>query len=188
MTSLAFTIAALLAAAPAASPKPAPAPAPVAVKTTSLEAAPLTSSEKKVRFRLGLLGGLSMQKTDLELAAGYDFLKLGEKLRLVGDLTVGLRPTEVTFEPMAGVRVPIALAQAPKLDLYFEALAGVNLTLLRGGVGVAIPFRVGAGVDYQVAPGLGVGCALGLEAGPLVAPFAAPYGAVHFGAMLAWTP
>jgi hypothetical protein len=144
--------------------------------------------EKKARFRLGLLGGLSMQKTDFELAASSEFLKLGEKVRLVGDFTLGLRTTEVTLEPMAGIRVPISLPKAPKLDLYFEALAGLNATFGRGFAALAIPFRVGTGMDYQVASGLGVGFALGLEAGPLVAPFSAPYGAVHFGAMLAWTP
>ena len=48
-------------------------------------------ARKSFHFRLGILGGLSMQKTDLELAAGYDFMKIGDKLRLAGDFTLGLR-------------------------------------------------------------------------------------------------
>ncbi|MHB8875524.1 MAG: hypothetical protein ACYC8T_17710 [Myxococcaceae bacterium] len=180
-----ITLAALLVfAGAAAAGTPAAAPAAV-VKSPAASGG---GNEKEARFRLGVLGGLSMQKTDLELAAGYDFAKLGERVRLCGDFTLGLRPTEVTLEPMGGIRVPLPLPSAPKLEVYFEALAGVNLTFLRGGTGLAIPLRIGAGAAYQVTSGVGVGFALSMEAGPLFVPFAAPYGAAHFGVLLAWSP
>ncbi|MHB8876205.1 MAG: hypothetical protein ACYC8T_21145 [Myxococcaceae bacterium] len=142
--------------------------------------------ERPLRLRLGLVGGLSMQKTDIELAAGYDFAKLSERFRLAGDLTVGLRTTEISIIPMAGLRIPFELRAAPKLSPYAGGLAGFNLTFLRGSTALAIPVRFVLGGHYEVRDDLAVGLELGLEAGPLVAPFSAMYGAAHFGAVVAW--
>ncbi|MBI3184102.1 MAG: hypothetical protein HYZ28_18370 [Myxococcales bacterium] len=150
------------------------------------EASAQTETSRRFRGRVGLFGGVAMQKTDLELAAGYDFMPVGERLRLVGDLTLGLRTTEITLEPMAGVRLPLPLRNTPKLELYLAGLAGFNLTFLRGSTALAVPFRVASGVAYELRPGLGLGCELSVEVGPLMAPFADAYAAIHFGAMLAF--
>ena len=139
---------------------------------------------KPLRLRLGILGGLTMQKTQLELGAGYDVFKLGERLRLVGDLTVGLRTTEVTFEPMGGVRIPFKVGQ-DRVELYGAALFGFNLTFLRGGTALAFPMRIAGGMHYELRPGMGIGGEMSLETGPLFAPFFHGYAAAHVTALFA---
>lgn len=139
-----------------------------------------------MRARLGILGGLAMQKTQFALGLSYDLLELTPALRGVVDLTVGLRTTELTLLPMVGVRLPLQLRAGLGLELYASGLVGMNVTFLRGGTGVAIPFRAAAGAHYQAMKGLAVGMELGMEVGPLVSPFAATYGAVHFGVMAAF--
>lgn len=139
-----------------------------------------------LRARLGILGGVAMQKTDFALGVGYDLRELPLGLRLVADLTLGLRPTEITLEPMVGVRLPLALSANLPLEVYVAGLAGVNLTLLRGGTGVALPVRIATGAHYQAVKGIGFGMELALELGPLIVPFAATYAAVHFNFVAAF--
>jgi hypothetical protein len=180
-----MTAAVVLAATQALAESPAKPPSDPKAVSTSVEA-PRAVREKQLRARLGLFGGVAMQKPQFELGAGYDFLPIASRLRLVGDLTVGLRSNEITLEPMVGLRLPFALNNAPKLEPYVAGLAGFNLTFMRGGTALSVPIRGAAGLHYQVLAGLGVGAELAVEAGPLVAPFSDVYAAIHFCAMAAW--
>lgn len=139
-----------------------------------------------LRARLGVLGGVSMQKTDFALGVGYDLRELPLGLRLVADLTIGLRLTEITIEPMVRARLPFALSAGSPLEVYLAGLAGVNLTLLRGGTGVALPLRIATGAHYRAIEGIGLGVELALELGPLIIPFAATYAAAHFNLVAAF--
>lgn len=181
-----MTAAVVLAATQALAESPAKPLGDSKAVSTSVEAAPRVVREKQLRARLGLFGGVAMQKPQLELGVGYDFVPIASRLRLVGDLTVGLRSTEVTLEPMVGLRLPIALNNTPKLEPYVAGLAGVNLTFMRGGTALSVPIRGAAGLHYQVLAGLGIGAEVAVEAGPLVAPFSDVYAAIHFCAMAAW--
>lgn len=139
-----------------------------------------------LRVRLGVLGGLSMQKTQAMVGASYDVLTVAKRFRVVGDLTIGFRAHEVTLLPMAGVRLPFDLKRVPKLEPYVAALVGVNLTFMRGGVGMAVPVRMSLGAHYEVLPSISVGGELSTEVGPLVAPFADTYAALHFSGLVAF--
>lgn len=144
------------------------------------------TKEKPFRARLGFLGGVVMQKPQFEVAVAWDVAKISQRLRLVGDFTVGLRPNEITLEPMAGVRFPIELKNLPKLEPWVGALLGVNLTFMRGGTAVALPLRLVAGLHYEVVDNLALGFEVSAEFGPLVAPFAHGYAAIHLGVVAAW--
>ncbi len=144
------------------------------------------TKEKPFRARLGLLGGLAMQKSQFEVAVAWDFAKIAERLRLVADFTVGLRFTEITLEPMVGVRLPFELKKLPKLEPWIGALVGINLTFMRGGTALSLPLRLVAGLHYEVVDNLALGLEVSGEFGPLVAPFASGYGAMHVGVVAAW--
>lgn len=180
--ALCFALCTALAAAPAA----AQAPARGDVVNLPAEGDLGTGREKRLRARVGVLAGAAMQKTQLELGASFDVAPLAPRLLLVADLTVGLRGTEVTFEPMAGVRFPFTLRGAPKLAPWVAGLAGLNLTVMRGATALAVPVRLAAGAHYAVAPRIGVGAELAVEAGPLLAPFADAYAAAHFTVVVAF--
>ena len=144
------------------------------------------TKEKPFRARVGILGGMFMQKSQFEIAAAWDFARVAERLRLVADFTVGLRFTEVTLEPMVGVRLPFELKKLPKLEPWIGALIGVNVTIMRGGTALSLPIRLVAGLHYEVVDNLSLGVEVSGEFGPLVAPFAAGYAALHVGAVAAW--
>ncbi len=181
-TTLLFALWAVLAAGPAV----AQAPARGEVVNLPAEGDAAAGREKRLRARVGVLAGAAMQKTQLELGASFDVAPLAPRLLLVADLTVGLRGTEVTFEPMAGVRFPFTLRGAPKLEPWVAGLAGLNLTVMRGGTALAVPVRLAAGAHYAVAPRVGVGGELAVEVGPLLAPFADAYAAAHFTVVVAF--
>lgn len=144
---------------------------------------------KKLRARLGLLGGLHMQKTDLALGVSYDLLPVLERplpLIIAADFTLGLRPREFTVIPAVLVRAPLRLQRAPKLEPYVQAGLGVNLTFMRGGTAMSMPFRIGVGGHYELAERIGIGMQLDAEVGPLLAPFADSYSALHFGVVFAY--
>ena len=144
------------------------------------------TKEKPFRARVGLLGGMLMQKSQFEIALAWDFAKIFERLRLVADFTVGLRANEVTLLPMVGVRFPIELKNLPKMEPWVGALVGVNLTFMRGGTAMALPLRLAAGLHYEVVANLALGLEVSGEFGPLVAPFADGYAAMHAGVVAAW--
>lgn len=139
-----------------------------------------------LRTRVGVLAGFSMQKTDLLVGVTYDFGALVSRVRLVGDLSVGLRLTEITLEPMAGIHLPIELKALPGLELYAGALVGANVTFLRGSVALALPIRFAIGMHYRLEGGLGIGLEGSAETGPLVAPFSYTYAAGQFGVTVGW--
>ena len=142
--------------------------------------------EKPFRARLGFLGGMVMQKPQFEVAVAWDFAQLSGRLRLLADFTVGLRPNEITLEPMAGIRYLFAIKSVPKLEPWLAGLIGINVTFMRGGTAVSIPLRLAAGLHYEVANNLSLGVEVSVEFGPLVAPFADGYAAMHFGVVAAW--
>lgn len=146
-----------------------------------------STPERPLRVRVGVLAGLAMQKTDFELGAAYDFAPVLKRFRLVGDLAFGVRSTEMTLEPMVGLRLPISFRAAPKFDPYVQALAGLNLTFLRGSTALAVPFRFSFGGEYEVTRGVGLGAEWSFEVGPLMAPFAEVYAAVHVSVLVAWS-
>lgn len=154
------------------------------VSTTSPAAS--APKEKPFRARVGLFGGMVMQKPQFEVALAWDFARLTDRLRLVADVTVGLRPNELTLEPMVGVRLPIELKKLPKMEPWVGALLGANFTFMRGGTALSLPLRLAAGLHYEVVTNLSLGLELSAEFGPLVAPFAAGYAAMHIGAVAAW--
>ncbi len=169
----------------------AAASAPVA----KAEAAPLvvsgptysSSEAKELRVRLGVLGGLNMQKTDVELAASLDLLTLATRLKVFGELALGVRPLEASLIPSAGVRYQISIPSSPKLHPWVSGSAGVAVTFMRGGVAMAIPISLGVGGVYEVSPKLGVGLDLGVSVGPLLAPFSDLYASVHGGLCGTWS-
>ena len=157
---------------------------PSEVSTTPQPAS--AAKEKPFRARAGLFGGMAMQKVQFEVGLAWDFARLTERLRLVADVTLGLRPNELTLEPMVGVRFPIEIKKQPQLEPWVGALLGANLTFMRGGTALSLPLRLSAGLHYEVVTNLGLGLEVSAEFGPLVAPFAAGYAAVHVGAVAAW--
>lgn len=142
--------------------------------------------EKTLRIRAGLLGGVVMQKPQFSLGVGYDAAKVGKLFRLVVDFTFGVRPNEVTLEPMVGLKLPLPISAAPRLDLYVQGLVGANVTFMRGGTSMALPLRLGVGATYEITRNFGAGAELSYEMGPLVAPFTWTYAALHFGLMVGW--
>lgn len=148
-----------------------------------------TGDVKRLRARLGILGGLSMQKTDLALGVSYDILPVLDRpvrLWLTGDFTLGIRAREVTLLPALLVRMPLRLERIPRLEPYIHAGLGMNLTFMRGGTALSFPLRLGLGGHYEVRDKLSVGLQLDAEVGPLVAPFAGEYAALHFGLVVAY--
>jgi len=165
------------------------------VASTAAQAAnevssPVVSSStpsRQLRVRVGMLSGMAMQKNQFEVGVGYDFAALTQRLNLLGDLTAGLRFTEVTVEPMVGVGLPITFRAVPKLHPYVAGLVGLNVTFMRGGTSMATPLRLTAGLQYDIAQRLGLGLELSLEAGPLWAPFFDTYAAAHLTVVGAWS-
>ncbi len=157
-----------------------------ASEVTSSPTSVSSAREKPFRARLGFLGGIAMQKPQFEVAVAWDFARLSERFRLLADFTLGLRPNEVTLEPMVGVRYPIAIRSQPKLEPWLAALLGLNLTFMRGGTAASIPLRLAAGLHYEVVNNLSLGLEVSVEFGPLIAPFADGYAAMHLGAVAAW--
>lgn len=132
-----------------------------------------------VRARIGILGGLSMQKTDLLLGASYDPSMAGfGRMAPTADLVLGLRPKEFTLEPMVGLRYTHR-TQATKFDATAAALAGLNLTFMRGTTAVALALRLGGGVTYWATPRFGFAMDLALEFGPGLVPYVYPVAAIH---------
>ena len=163
-------------------PPPPPTPPP-AVEASG----PSVSGRgaRPFRVRIGALGGVLMQKSQFALGGAWDFLRPTANLRIVADFTLGVRPNELSLLPMVGARFVIPVGKAP-VEVAVGLLGGVNVTMMRGGTGVALPVRVTMGGQYLFRDGMGVGLELGAEIGPLIAPFSAPYAALHVSALFAW--
>lgn len=162
------------------------APPAAAAEGSSALAPPAEHRMLPLRTRVGVLAGFSMQKTDLLIGATYDFGPLISRVRMVGDLSVGLRLTEISVVPMVGVHLPLELKGLPGLELYGGLLAGANVTFLRGSVALALPVRFAIGFQYKLGDGLGIGLEGSAEVGPLVAPFSYTYAAGQFGVTVGW--
>lgn len=137
--------------------------------------------DEPLRVRIGAIGGVSEQPTEMAVGVGYDFLTINRYLKLDGDFTFGAFPFGFTLEPMIGLRVPFQIPNAPRFRPYFGGLLGYNMTWDENVVRVAMPFRMATGAYYDIRPGLGLGAELAMEIGPAFAPFPGTYGAVHLG-------
>lgn len=174
---------AVLAVPPAlAANEPPPTPPPAVTADVPTAAG---RGGRPFRVRVGAMAGLAMQKSQFELGGAWDFLKPHPMWRVTADLTVGLRPNEVSVVPMVGARFLVPVGKAP-VEIAVGALVGANVTVMRGGTGVALPVRISMGGQYLFRDGLGVGLELNADFGPLVVPFSAPYAALHVTALFAW--
>ena len=142
---------------------------------------------KELRVRLGVLGGLNMQKTDVELAGNLDLFTLAPRLKVFAELSIGLRPLEASFIPAAGVRYALSIPSSPKLHPWFSGQAGLAVTVMRGGVALAVPMSLGLGALYDLNPKLAIGLDLGVSVGPLLAPFSDLYASAHGGVCGSWS-
>ncbi len=177
---------ALLVATEAAPPPPPPADTGAAPRTSAVVVNEPAPQDLPWRVRAGVLAGVAQQNTHAQLGIAYDFARVHKLVRLLVDMTFGFRPGEVSLIPTAGARFILPL-QVQKLEAWVGGLVGLNITFVRAGANVAVPFRIATGAVWKVTDRLGLGLELSAEVGPLIVPVTATYAAAHAAAVMAWS-